>query len=282
MSAEDRLREILHSEASTVVPAGDGLARIRERVARRRRLRLLLVPAGALTTAAAVVAVIALTSTEATQKLQQDPVIPITQPTTTAPPTTKPSPTVAPTTYTGPALWPFTSSAQTEAWKADHGNRPWAGNPTQVAQHFVADFLKLTDVSALGSGATIDLRSHGVDLGRVQLVQITEGGPWTVTGVGGSALTITSPTPMQAITSPTKVTGRVVGVDENVRLLLISSGTSMQLADTSAPAGGEIPWQGTLTWSNQTWFTGGIVGITRSSKDGSLTRITVVPVKRGR
>ena len=275
MSAEDRLREILQSEASTLVPQGDGLTRIRERVARRRRLRLVLVPAGALATAAVVVAVIALTGgSPGTQKLQQDPIGPATQPPAT--PTSTPAPP-----YTGPAIWPFTSTAQGDAWKTNHGNRPWAGDPTQVAQHFVSDFLKLTGVSAQGTGDTIDLRFQSTDLGLVHLVQISSGGPWTVTDVGGTVLIFTTPSPVQALTSPTTVSGRVEGVDENVQLQLIASGSAKVLGSTTAPAGGAVPWSGTLTWSDQSWFTAGLVAITRSNKDGSLTRITVIAVKRG-
>jgi hypothetical protein len=183
--------------------------------------------------------------------------------------------------YTGPALWPFTSSAQGEAWTADHGNRPWAADPTQVAQHFIDDFVKLPGVTALGTGSTINLREQGKDVGLVQLAQISPNGPWTVTSVGGTDLTITAPTSMERVTSPTSVTGRVQGVDENVRLQLISSGTGVVLADTSAPAGSEVPWQGTLTWSNQNWFTGGLIAVTRSSKDGAVNRITAIPVRRG-
>lgn len=282
MSAEDRLKEILRSEASTLVPAGDGLARIRERVVRRRRTRLLLVPVGALTAAGAVVAVLVLTGSSGTQQLQQNPIGPATQP----PSTQATVPAVPPTkaavpAYTGPALWPFTSSAQGDAWKANHGAKPWAGDPLQVAQHFVSDFLHLTGISAVGTGATIDLRSQGRGVGMVRLVQISDGGPWTVVSVGGTDLTVTSPQPTQAISSPTAITGRVQGVDENVQLQLIGSATARVLGSTTAPAGSAMPWQGSLSWSDQTWFTAAIVAITRSLKDGSVTRITAIAVKRG-
>src|SRR5690349_16057742 len=56
MSAEDKLREILRSEATTIVPAGDGLARIRERAERKRRVRLWVVPSAALATVGAAAA----------------------------------------------------------------------------------------------------------------------------------------------------------------------------------------------------------------------------------
>ena len=286
MSAEDRLREILHSEASTLVPSGDGLARIRQRVDRRRRLRLVLLPVGAAAAAGIVVAVIALTGTTGTQRLEQTPVGPASPGGTTAPthaattPPTRPSPSAA-ASYTGPAMWPFTSSAQGRAWTAHHGSRPWAGDPRLVAQHLVTDFLKVTGVSALGSGDTIDLRCQGRDVGLVHLVQISQGGPWTVTAVGGTDLTISSPRPTAAVTSPTQVSGRLQGVDENVRLQLIGSASAHELGATSAPAGNAVPWRGTLTWSDQTWYTAGLVAITRSAKDGSITRITAIPVKRG-
>jgi hypothetical protein len=281
MTDEDRLREILHSEATTVVPSGDGLAVIRARVARRHRLHLMLLPAGALVTAAAVIAFFSFTGAPATQKL----ITPATRPPVTPTPTPTPTATAEPTAtgpvapYTGPALWPFTSVAQGQAWMADHGARPWAGDPLAVGQHLLTDLLKVQGVTASGTAPSLLLTVQGKKVGVVHVVQVFRGGPWTVVGVGGTDLTITTPAVGAKITSPTKVSGRVVGVDENVQLRLITA-TGKDLANAGAPAGSEVPWEGTLTWSDQTWFTAGIVAITRSAKDGEINRITVVVVKR--
>jgi hypothetical protein len=289
MTPEDRLRDILKGEAAAIMPAGDGLALIRERVARRRRLRLLAVPGGALVTAAAVVAVFALTGPPANQSLVGPPA---EQPTAT--PTATTEPTQAPTApplqmamvspYRGPALWPFTSAEQGRAWMNDHGARPWAQDPLAVAQHFVDDLLKLDSVTASGTAPNVTLTVPGPvaskQVGVVHVVRTFEGGPWTVVSVCCTDLTITTPEAGTAITSPTEVSGRITGVDENVQLRLITA-TGRDLASTGAPAGTEMPWQGSLTWTDQDWFTAGIVAITRSPRDGTINRIAVVVVKRG-
>jgi hypothetical protein len=98
--------------------------------------------------------------------------------------------------------------------------------------------------------------------------------------VGGLDLTMDSPKPGAPITSPTSVSGRAGQVDENVALRLLSQ-SGEELASAGAPAGREVPWTGSLTWSRQDWTHGAIVGITRSNKDGAVTRVVGVPVTRG-
>jgi hypothetical protein len=182
--------------------------------------------------------------------------------------------------YRGPALWPFTAAEQGQAWMTNHGTRPWAQDPVAVAQHFVDDLLKLTEVTASGTAPNVTLKVQGRQVGVVHVVRTFAGGPWTVVSVCCTDLTITAPEVGTAITSPTQVSGRITGVDENVQLQLITA-TGHLLASGGAPAGTDAPWEGTLTWSDQTWFTAGIVGITRSNKDGAINRIAVVVVKRG-
>ena len=271
MTAEDQLRDLLKEAASTVVPSGDGLTAIRARVGKRHRLHLLLLPLGALATAAAVFAFFALTGPAGTQQL----ITPATHPPSASATASGP---VSP--YTGPALWPFTSVQQGQDWMSDHGARPWAGDPLAVAQHLLTDLLKLDGVTASGRAPAIALTVQGHRVGTVRVAQVLRGGPWTVSGVGGTDLTITTPAVGATITSPTRVSGRVVGVDENVQLRLVTA-TGHELATGGAPAGTDVPWEGALTWTDQTWFTAGIVGVTRSAKDGSINRIAVIVVKRG-
>jgi len=268
MSAEDRLREILSSEASTVLPAGDGLTRIQERVARRRRLRMVLLPAGALATAGVVAAVLALGGGVGSQSLEQTPA--------TQGPT--PSPTTA-SGYDGPAIWPFGSQADVDSWNRDPGSRGWAANAREVAQRFATDFLQLPGVTAVGDGREVSLRLGTVKLGTARLERLEADGPWTVVAVDGGDLIVTTPAAGARISSPTSVEGRIDGLHENVRLQLVTT-AGKQLTQASAPAGQEAPWQGTLTWTDSTWSTGGIVGTTRSDRDGSLTRLVAVPVTR--
>ena len=275
-SAEDRLRELLRAEASGVVVAGEGLSKVQQRVARRRRRRAILLPGAALATAGALAAFFVLNGGSGSQRLVQTPATqgPTSNPSTT----TSPAPPPA-VTFTDPAIWPFTSQPQADAWKSDHGARAWAVDPLQVATHFVEDYLGLTGVVASGTGSHIPLSVGSRSVGTVDLVQVGTDGPWTVTTVGGTDLTITSPAADDAITSPTAVTGRITGVDENVRLRLLTS-SGREISSAGASAGTAVPWQGSLPWSDTTWSTAGLVGTTVSAKDGSLTRLVAVPVRR--
>lgn len=266
MTAEDRLKEILREESRTLQPAGDGLAVIRERVARRRRLRLLLVPAGAVATAAVVVAVVALVSPgrqAAPGPANHGPTTP---------------PAVRADSYVGPAIWPFTSDADARAWEQDPGERAWASSEQQVAQRFARDVLHLEQVTAVPDQDRMSLRQGGVEVGVARLAH-REHGPWTVRSVDGGDLTVTAPTPGAAVVSPTTVVGRISGVHQNVQLQLVTT-DGRRLAEAGAPAGQEVPWQGTLSWTDADWSTGGIIGVTRSDRDGSVTRVVAVPVTR--
>lgn len=288
MSAEDRLRDLLRGAATEVVPTGDGLARIQERVARRRRFRLFLLPCAALATAGATAAFFLLgPGTGPTTLIQQ----PGDQPSTTSAPSPS-TPTAS--LYDGPAVWPFTSAAQATAW-APGGSYPWAESKREVVKHFLLDHLKLTTLQAeFGlvevAGATTCtgcevLQLETTENGEVAEVTVaafdTAAGNkvFTVVGVTGGDLTVTRPGAGAALTSPTSVSGRITGVDEHVLLRLVTTPGS-QIAQGGAPAGSAVPWQGTLSWTDTSWSTAAIVGTTGSFKDGSLTRLVVVPVNR--
>jgi hypothetical protein len=285
MTAEQRLREILRSEATTIVPAADGLAKIRERIERRRRLRIWFVPSAVLATAAAVTAFFLFSPDNGrhTQTLR---------PGGTPSATVTAEPTPLPGDDGGmpldvPAIWPFTTQVEAAAWQS---TRPYADNGLEVGRHFVSDYLGLTGVNVSQSCVScgvLGLDVNGKPVGQITLATVGVGFAsghgthvFSVVGVGGTDLTVTSPKAGAAISSPATVTGRVTGVDESVLLRLLTAGGD-ELATTSAPAGSAVPWSGTLTWSRTDWVQGAIVGITTSLKDGSLTRVVAVPVTRG-
>ena len=156
MNPEDRLRDLLRNEASRVVPAGDGLAKIQQRLVRRRRRRGIFLPSAALAMAGVVSAFFVLVGSSGTQKLVQTPGTHRPSPSffcypplgegpcpTASPPPSSGQP-IAP--FDGPALWPFTSAEQAQAWTKDHGSRPWAADGVNVAQRFITDFLGLSAV----------------------------------------------------------------------------------------------------------------------------------------
>jgi len=286
MTAEERLRDLLRSEATTIVPGGDGLARIRERIERRRRRRIWLVPSAVLVTAAAAASfVLFVPDDRRTATLQ-----PGATPTETAGPTPSVSPIPAVADDGGTpldvaAIWPFATQAAASTWSSDF---PWAQDGLQVGRHFIADYLKLKDVNVAQhcvSCGVLELDVNGKSVGQLTLARIGVGFAsgrgtqvYTVVAAGGTDLTITSPAAGAAITSPTSLTGRITGADENVMLRLLST-SGDELATAGAPAGSAVPWSATLTWSRSDWSTGGITGVTYDGR-GILNRVVALPVTR--
>lgn len=262
---EERLAALLRE---TDIPVrGDGLSRIQARLARRRRTRW-IAPVAALATAGVAASVLVLNGIGGRDTLTVQPAGP---PSATAPP----SPVAS--SYDGPFVWPEPQTAlDVESWRAD---------PLQVAEHFVTDFLKLDGVTAskqvtAGPGQDVQLLVNGTAVSVLSLEPIDGGTQWVVTQANGTGGHVNAPGFGEAVTSPLDVRGTLDhAVDDNVLLTLVTR-AGKQLAQTSAPAGSAIPWSGTLTWKDATWTAGSVVGITRSNKDGAVTRVLVQPVVR--
>ena len=293
-SPEDRLRLLLRESAEQVVPAGDGLSRIRTRVVRRKRVRLLLAPAAALATAGVVVAAVALAGSGPSRPTTSTVVPGASGPASTspsAPPGPSPSCSTTNAAYSSclaispvTGLWPFAAVDDVDLVRF-----PWATTARGVAEHLGPDLLRVEGLTVgvarqplLEHAAYFELLSGDLALARVGVEEIGDGA-WTLTSVqtdGGRDLTFTSPTSGAQVTSPLDVTGRITGVDENVSLRLLTS-RGDELAAGTAPAGTEQPWRTTLTWDQDDWTRGLLVATTRSPRDGSVDRLRVVPVTRG-
>ena len=280
MSAEDKLRRLLQSEAAAVHPGGDGLARIQARLARRRLVRRWLVPASALATAGAVVTALLVLPSDRTGR--PDVLVPGTpspSPSATASPTTAPQPG----DWAGPAFWPYSSRNDVDT--AGTPVPDWVQDPVEVGRRLVRDVLQLEGISVVQecvSCEVLDLLVEDRSVGQVQLGHYTTGGKrvFTAVGIEGTDLVITWPTAGTAVPSPLTVRGTVPGVDESVLLRLVSRAGD-GLAQASVAAGGEAPWSGSLTWRATDWDSGAVLAVTRSPKDGAVRAIALVPVHRG-
>jgi hypothetical protein len=292
MSAEDELRDILRSEATTIVPAGDGLARIRDRVERRRRVRLWLVPSAALATvgAAAAFFLFAPDGGRKPTTLQQgspSPSVsasesPAPVPTVTTTPTTNGVAPQPSDSWAGPAYWPFASADDLE--NVADPVPAWLQDGLQVGQRLVRDVLELQDVTVTRSCVScevLSLKVAGSHVGTVNLGHYTVHGKrvFTVVSINDTDLEITSPTAGTAISSPTRVTGRIQGVDENVRLRLVAKDGGV-FSQGAAPAGSAVPWTANLSWTARDWQTGAILATTGSMRDGAINRVALTPVQR--
>jgi hypothetical protein len=290
VKSEDRLRDLLQAEVEDLVPAGDGLSVIRERLDSRRRRRSRLVPvmsvAGVVAVAAAAAVTFSVTRDDALD-VQPGPPGPsaLVTPDASAQPTPSPGTTTGVTTSgPGTPVWPFTSDAQAADWNADPGGRLWASDPVQVTQHLLDDFLQLpgaatTRISDSDGAAVVEVSAAGRPVSQVHLVKVGGAGrgPWSVTRAESDNLTMTSPADGDEATSPLTVTGTVPGVDQSVRLRLM---TDSVLAEGFAPAGGAQPWSHVLRWPTSAWSVGALVASTFDGK-GDLSAVALTAVRRG-
>src|SRR5205807_4487862 len=129
------------------------------------------------------------------------------------------------------AIFPFTTPDAEQGWEQDYatGGTQWEADPTQVAQHWVQNFLDQPDVDRVisttddGTGKLVTLgrvlQAEGQNLFPVTAVHLSKyGSAWIVTGASdpNSYLSLNTPTPGGQIVTPVAVTGPGFGVDEAV------------------------------------------------------------------
>ena len=278
MTPEERLRTALR-DAAVEVPPG-GLSRITHQIAVRRARRRVVVPAVSLACAAGVAAAFTLIGGDGGRSR----LVQVQQPAASSAPTPVADDGKVTTSGPGQPIWPFATDAQATAFPAA---KPWASTSLTTARHFLTDYLGVQGVALLAPRCLCDglvlLSVRGLEVGQMRLVQVGTAAtrPWSVIGVtDGTALQVTAPATGAAVTSPLTVTGRVLGVDESIRVRLLSR-AGAPLAQAYAPAGLDIPWSTTLRWAERRWPTGALVASTRSMRDGSLNRLLVIPIRRG-
>jgi hypothetical protein len=162
-------------------------------------------------------------------------------------------------------LWPFTTLAEARAWQAAYrsgGSQPWHLDAGQTALAFTRGHLGYTDVDRvtshriqdgdahIGVGWRVSGQSRTHSVAVLHLVRLGSGSdaPWVVVGSDDTVLSLTTPRYGSAVTSPLRVGGRITGVDESLRVLVLGSRSATPLfASPGLPAGGErTPWSTTV------------------------------------
>jgi len=161
-------------------------------------------------------------------------------------------------------LWPFTTAAQARQWQAAYrsgGHQPWHLDPGLTALAFTRGHLGYTEVdrvtsrSIRGSDAHIGVgwRVTGSRAGTVAVLHLIKFGtgrdaPWVVVGSDDTVLTLETPPYGSAVSSPLRAGGRITGVDENLRVVVLSPASSTPLfVSAGLPAGGQRrPWSTTV------------------------------------
>jgi hypothetical protein len=298
---EDLLRTMLQDEAESMHPAGDGLSRIQQRVAARRARARWLRPVAVLGSVAALTAgglgafALVNNSNDTDNVISHNPT-PTEQPSVTPTPTvTTP---VALAHFPARAIYPFTSAAMAKSWEdggGAHGEFPAFADADKTALAFVHDMLGETSVSTVtdammsanGKTATVTLgrklqgeSNRTIDVTRVHLLHF--GNAWLVVGADDAAglLTVTSPAPGEPVSSPLAVSGPGFGVDEAIRVQLVTlHGGPLGGTGHASFGGGTPKWSTTVTFPSSPDPAGGIVVIDDSPADGLPGRIAVVPVR---
>jgi hypothetical protein len=265
----DRLREAFRAEAEEIVPAGDGLARIRERTARRgaimRWVRPVAVVGGAAVIAAGIAIGFALTGNDDT-RLRQNPAPPAASSSETPSTATPTPPTLpvagAPTLAVGLPLWPYADGSAAAAAKGTAQDV----DPATVALRFTTVHLGFTDNNlVLGTTKSSDGKQAWVSIGYhtegsrtataavIHVVQWSDG-PWEVVGTRDTTLSLTQPSYGATGSSPMTAGGKITGVDESIRVAVQQSSSNQPLGVACcAPAGGSAsPWSESVSFKSST------------------------------
>jgi hypothetical protein len=164
-------------------------------------------------------------------------------------------------------VWPFTTGAQARQWQAAYrsgGHQPWHLDAGQTALAFTRDHLRYVEVDRITSRSIrngeahigVGWRAPGSRDGTVAVLHLIRFGagpdaPWVVVGTDDTQLTLSTPRYGSAVTSPLRVGGRITGVDESLRVVVLGSSSSTPLfASEGLPAGGtRTPWSTTVRFT---------------------------------
>jgi hypothetical protein len=164
-------------------------------------------------------------------------------------------------------VWPFTTTAQVRQWQVAYrsgGHQPWHLDAGQTALAFTRGHLgyeevdRITVRSIKNGDAHIGVGwqepgSRDATVAVLHLIRFGSGAdaPWVVVGSDDTQLTLDTPRYGSAVTSPLRVGGRITGVDESLRVLVLGPASSTPLfASDALPAGGtRTPWSTTVRFS---------------------------------
>lgn len=293
----DRLmRDTLESEAQSYEPGGDGLTRIRSRIAAKRaRLRWLL-PGVALAAAAAGVAgVLVLPTVLPSTETDRPPVAQSGSPGSTSAPSTLPSGTTgSPAPGQLPdmvTVWPYSSRREAAARApADmaSGKLPNLADARTAALFFVRGYVRvLGPLEVVGTGAFED--GHGVILGRrnptgrlfdvttIYLVRVAQGddAAYVVVRADAPGLRLTDVSRGQ--NGVVSVNGRVTGVHQSVQARMIDKSGRAVGGGYDGAASAERPWKVVIGTAANPVPAGSyaVVAQTTSDADGFISELAV-------
>ncbi len=271
MNADEKLAGILRAEADQVQPGPEGWDRIRSGIdARRRRTAW---RRGGLATAAALslVAVAVVVRPGGDGRQSQDV-------------TNTPSPAPGVPTHLA-AVWPFTSSAQLDAWRQDRSaDAAWLKSPEAVAQRFARDYLHIVNSSVQPEAGnrvkvlrTIEGTTQEQLVTTVTLGQFGEA--WLVTKAEAEAMRFD---PVGPLVSPLTVRGTYQSADVRFTVELRgepdAAGNAPVVAKAVAETSPPNVWTATLTFGELAGEGGSLVVTEGSLADSGLAAAAAIPL----
>lgn len=281
---ERRLRDALATEADSIEPSPDGLARIEEKLMARTITRTQKYALGGVAAAILLVVGILLFAGG-----DDDPQV-LTDTTTTSEPTTSSAPTSSTTpsstTTTTGGFDPTTDPSQVVFPAIDSSQR--FDTPETVVQAFLRQYALFTDpvVSAFMAG---DSRSGEFEVTRngsgpvsVILVRQLDDDTWGVIGAESDGITPATPEANDVVTSPVALAGvglafeGTINVDVREQGRTESIGEGFVTASGTPPAG---PYSGSIEFTTPITETGAIMYRELSAEDGTTSWVSITRVR---
>lgn len=293
---DDRLRDAIaaHDPGTGTGPSWDDIERGAARVASSRRRRR--IGAAALASAAAV-AVVALTvgglvgdDGEGVEIVADEPATTTTTEVTTTTSTstsTTTSTTLAPVVSADPAS---VDGIYPDRTAYDRDGEAAYADPGMTATAFAKDYLGMASpvVSpAAGPGQRWTLRPNprASVATTLELAQVGEGGPWTVTSAATAGIVVASPTRLAPVASPLTVRGSARAFEGHVDVQVRQDGMGKDasLGRTFVTGGGDqlVPFHGEVAFEAPSEGAGAVVFTEPSAEDGSTLAATVVRIRFG-
>jgi len=293
MTVEDRLRAALHAEASAgddaLGDADDAWGAVQRRVrrhrARRAGRRSVAALAAVAAAAAAVVGIGSLLS-EDTARVEVVPADSTLPPAVT--PTTTPVEPEPAALF--PGIWPFASSADVDAYRADPGVGLFF-DAEATALEFGREYLGMAEpVAASGLKTSVDTSTASIAVTprpglpmvtRIHLQRFGDEGPWSVTGADTDDIRVDLPASGAAVGPTFAVSGESTAFEATVHVEVRADGGATLLQTfVMGGANGEMgPFADDLTIGAPFEATGGAIIFTgESAEDGTVVQATVVRV----
>ena len=180
------------------------------------------------------------------------------------PPSQPASPAAAPSTFGYLPLYPFASRSAARAWQAAYaagGHQPWQPDARLTALSFTQGYLGFRGIdrapvqAASGTNARVTVgfrppNGHVSAAAVIHLVRYGNGAntPWEVVGTNDTTLTLDLPSYGSTVTSPVRIGGKIIGVDENLWAEVHWLAAAVPVGSYCCrPAGGQAsPWSLTV------------------------------------